>query len=148
MPNLNRKQAKNIDFSVNAENKNLEIFADRSELRRVICNLCGNAINYTQPEGKVVITLKNEEQDLIFSVADNGCGIPPEDIPNMFQRFSQGTSKKRSTGTGLGLYLSRQIIEAHGGKIWVESKLNKGSEFTFLLTDVVKDKEERQVVNG
>ena len=78
---------------------------------------------------------------LIFSVSDTGCGIPNEDIPNMFQRFSQGTSKKRSTGTGLGLYLSRQIIESHGGKIWLESVLNKGSEFSFLLTDVVKKRE-------
>ena len=56
----------------------------------------------------------------------------------MFQRFSQGTSKKRSAGTGLGLYLSRQIIESHGGKIWLESKINKGSEFSFILTDVIK----------
>ena len=65
-------------------------------------------------------------------------GIPSEDIPNMFQRFSQGTSKKRSAGTGLGLYLSRQIIESHGGKIWLESKINKGSEFSFILTNVIK----------
>lgn len=130
-------QNKNIDFSIDCNNKNLEINADRSELRRVVCNLCGNAINYTQDGGKVAITLKNESKDLIFSVSDNGCGIPQEDIPNMFQRFSQGTSKKRSTGTGLGLYLSRQIIESHGGKIWLESKVNKGSEFSFLLTDTV-----------
>ena len=82
-------------------------------------------------------TIKNESKDLIFSVSDNGCGIPNEDIPNMFQRFSQGTSKKRSAGTGLGLYLSRQIIETHGGKIWLESKINKGSEFSFILTDVI-----------
>ena len=75
---------------------------------------------------------------MIFSVSDTGCGIPNEDIPNMFQRFSQGTSKKRSAGTGLGLYLSRQIIESHGGKIWLESKVNKGSEFSFILTDVIK----------
>ena len=67
-------------------------------------------------------------------------------LENLFKRFSQGTHKKRSTGTGLGLYLSRQIIEAHGGKIWLDSKLNKGSEFTFLLTNV--EKQERQVVNG
>ncbi len=130
-------ESKNIDFTIECENKEMEIFADRSEIRRVICNLCGNAINYTQNGGKVSIIIKNEGNDLIFSVSDNGCGIPQEDIPNMFQRFSQGTSIKRSTGTGLGLYLSRQIIESHGGKIWLESRLNKGSEFSFLLTDTV-----------
>ena len=132
-------QSKNIDFNIDTTHTDTEIYADRSELTRVICNLCGNAINYTQEGGKVTITLKTEGNDLIFSVSDNGSGIPQEDIPNMFQRFSQGTSKKRSTGTGLGLYLSRQIIESHGGKIWLESVLNKGSEFSFLLTDVVKE---------
>ena len=133
--------SKNIEFKIDTDIIDAEINADRGELRRVICNLCGNAINYTQEGGVVTITLKIEGNDLIFSVSDNGSGIPQEDIPNMFQRFSQGTSKKRSTGTGLGLYLSRQIIESHGGKIWLESVLNKGSEFSFLLTDVVKEKE-------
>ncbi len=130
--------SKEIDFSIVAEKTSFDINADRSELRRVICNLCGNAINYTPDKGSVTITIKRECNDLIFSVSDTGCGIPQEDIPNMFQRFSQGTSKKRSAGTGLGLYLSRQIIESHGGKIWLESKVNKGSEFSFILTDVVK----------
>ena len=134
-------QTKEIEFKIECTNKDLTVNADRSEIRRVICNLCGNAINYTQNGGRVIITLKNEGHDLIFSVSDNGSGIPQEDIPNMFQRFSQGTSKKRSTGTGLGLYLSRQIIESHGGKIWLESTLNKGSEFSFLLTDSVIQKE-------
>jgi len=134
-------ESKSIKFSIETDLTDTEINADRSELRRVICNLCGNAINYTQEGGIVTITLKAEGNDLIFSVLDNGSGIPQEDIPNMFQRFSQGTSRKRSTGTGLGLYLSRQIIESHGGKIWLESVLNKGSEFSFLLTDVVKQKE-------
>ena len=130
--------SKKIDFKIDATNSDLDVSADRSELRRVICNLCGNAINYTPEEGQVTITIKQEANDLIFSVSDTGCGIPQEDIPNMFQRFSQGTSKKRSAGTGLGLYLSRQIIESHGGKIWLESKVNKGSEFSFILTDVIK----------
>ena len=134
-------QSKNVEFKIDTDLSDTEILADRAQLRRVICNLCGNAINYTQEGGSVTITLKRESNDLIFSVADNGSGIPQEDIPNMFQRFSQGTSKKRSAGTGLGLYLSRQIIESHGGKIWLESVLNKGSEFSFLLTDVVNEKE-------
>lgn len=138
-------QKKNIEFKIETQTRDLVIKADRSEIRRVICNLCGNAINYTQEGGKVTIIIKNEGKDLIFSVADNGSGIPAEDIPNMFQRFSQGTSKKRSTGTGLGLYLSRQIIESHGGKIWLESTLNKGSEFSFLLTDTVVQREESLV---
>ena len=129
---------KNIDFRINCEDKDIEINADRGELRRVVCNFCGNAINYTPEAGSVIITIKREGNDLIFSVSDTGCGIPSEDIPNMFQRFSQGTSKKRSAGTGLGLYLSRQIVESHGGKVWLESKINKGSEFSFILTDVVK----------
>ncbi len=139
---------KDIEFSIeNADNlETLQINADRTEIRRVIMNLCGNAINYTNNGGKVNIDIKKEAKDIIFSVIDNGNGIPKEDIPNMFKRFSQGTNKKRSTGTGLGLYLSRQIIEAHGGKIWLESKVDKGSSFSFILTDaIVEDKKELKV---
>ena len=131
---------KNLDFELKFEiSDDLEIEADRAELKRVIINLCGNAVNYTNKGGKICVFTKAQSGDLIFSVSDNGNGIPKEDIPNLFTRFSQGTSRKRSTGTGLGLYLSRQIIEAHEGKIWVESKINKGSEFSFLLTNVVKN---------
>ena len=104
-------------------------------------NLCGNAVNYTNKSGEIKILAKAGNGDFIFSVSDNGNGIPENDIPNLFKRFSQGTERKRSTGTGLGLYLSRQIIEAHNGKIWVDSKLNKGSEFSFLLTNVVVEKD-------
>ena len=139
---------KNIDFKLVCEcEDSTEITADKSELKRVIINLCGNAVNYTNKNGIIEVLAKVQSGDFIFSVTDNGNGIPQEDIPHLFNRFSQGTSRKRSTGTGLGLYLSRQIIEAHGGKIWLDSKLNKGSEFTFLLTNVVKNME-RQVVNG
>lgn len=130
---------KELEFVIEDTESDLMVNADKTELRRVICNLCGNAINYTQQGGKVRLIIKAEENDLIFSVADNGSGIPQEDVSNLFQRFSQGTSAKRSTGTGLGLYLSRQIIEAHGGKIWLDSILNKGSEFSFLLTDVITE---------
>ncbi len=136
---------KELNFILNDSDEDLIINADKTELRRVICNLCGNAINYTQQSGEVKLTIKAEENDLIFSVTDNGLGIPQEDVPNLFQRFSQGTSIKRSTGTGLGLYLSRQIIEAHGGKIWLDTMLNKGSEFSFLLTDVIVKRNKKEV---
>lgn len=137
---------KNIKFVVNFEpDKDFIIHADRQEIGRVIANLCGNAVNYTNPGGKIEVTVKEQAGDFLFSVSDTGNGIPKEDIPHLFKRFSQGTSKKRSTGTGLGLYLSRQIVEAHGGKIWLESKVNKGSEFSFILTDVAVTPEKERI---
>ena len=134
-------QKKNQSFELVMElEDNVHISADRAELKRVITNLCGNAVNYTNQGGKITVFAKIQNNDLIFSVTDNGNGIPKEDMGHLFTRFSQGTTKKRSTGTGLGLYLSRQIIEAHGGKIWAESKIDRGSEFSFLLTDVVSER--------
>ena len=73
------------------------------------------------------------DKDLKLEVVDNGVGLSQEDCSKLFNRFSQGTSKKRSTGTGLGLYLSRQIIEAHDGEIGLESEVDKGSKFYFKL---------------
>ena len=137
-------KSKDLEFLLNCDiADDTEINADKSEIKRVMINLCGNAVNYTNKGGKIELFAKVQSGDLIFSVSDNGNGIPKEDIPHLFMRFSQGTTKKRSTGTGLGLYLSRQIVEAHGGKIWLESKINKGSEFSFLLPNVVKE-----VING
>ncbi len=118
-----------------------EIYADKNELRRVIINLLGNAVKYTQENGIIEIKAEFDCNDLRFSVKDNGGGIYKKDIPKLFKRFSQGTSEKRSISTGLGLYLSKQIIDAHGGKIWLESDKGKGSEFFFLLLDVTLKKE-------
>ncbi len=120
------------------------VLADRNEIRRVIINLLGNAVKYTQEGGLIQIRAEEDGNDLRFSVKDNGEGIYKKDIPKLFKRFSQGTQEKRSISTGLGLYLSKQIIDAHGGKIWLESDKGKGSEFFFLLLDAVmiKDKDE------
>lgn len=113
-----------------------KIFADKQEIKRVIANLLGNAINYTSNKGKINIYTDFNANEAIITVEDNGTGIPVEDIPKLFNRFSQGTSKKRSCGTGLGLYLSRQIVEAHGGKIWLDSEPGKGSKFQFTLPKI------------
>lgn len=120
---------------INIDNNN--IYADRNEIRRVIINLLGNAIKYTQAGGLIMVKAEIEGNDLHFSVKDNGIGIYKKDIPKLFKRFSQGTQEKRSISTGLGLYLSKQIIDAHGGKIWLESDKGKGSEFFFLLLNAV-----------
>ncbi len=114
-----------------------EITADKNELRRVIMNLCGNALNHTPSGGKIEVCAKNQHGDLIFNVKDNGIGIPKQDLGKLFKRFSQGTSQKRSAGTGLGLYLSRQIVEAHGGKIWAQSEVSKGSDFFVMIPEAV-----------
>ncbi|MBQ2644028.1 response regulator [bacterium] len=136
-------KSKNIELIKEIEStERIEIYADRNEIRRVMMNLLGNAVNYTEENGKILVKSNLNEKDYMFSVKDNGIGIAHDDINKMFKRFSQGTKNRRSVSTGLGLYLSKQIIEAHGGKIWLESVQNKGSEFFFLLLDsaIVKDK--------
>ncbi len=122
-----------------------KIIADRNEIRRVIINLLGNAIKYTQENGIIEIRAEIDKQDVRFSIKDNGEGIYKQDIPKLFKRFSQGTKEKRSISTGLGLYLSKQIIDAHEGKIWLESDKGKGSEFFFLLPDSVLKEEKEEV---
>lgn len=136
---LAKSKSISIDFDI-SESEGKEILADRREIRRVIMNLLGNAINYTNENGNVSIKTTLNKDDFMFSVKDNGIGIASDDINKMFKRFSQGTKTRRSTSTGLGLYLSKQIIEAHGGKIWLESIQNKGSEFFFMLLNSVVEK--------
>lgn len=134
---------KEINISVDyVDTQEADITADKNELRRVLLNLCGNALNHTPNGGKIEISAVNKDSDLILNVKDTGIGIPKNDITKLFKRFSQGTSKKRSAGTGLGLYLSRQIVEAHDGKIWAESEVSKGSVFSVLIPKSlnVKDK--------
>jgi signal transduction histidine kinase len=117
-----------------AISKNLELIADlqgeeqvkgdRLELLRVFNNLIGNALKFTE-SGNVHVSLKHNQSELIIAIADTGMGIPLEEQPFLFQRFSQGNHQKQ--GSGLGLYLSHYIISAHGGKISVSSQ-NSGSQ--------------------
>jgi PAS domain S-box-containing protein len=124
---------KNITIDTDLQETELCIFADKKELRRVLANYLGNAINYTPVNGFITVHVEKHNSTLTVSVTDTGRGIPEADLKKLFQRFSQGTSKQRSTGTGLGLYLSRQIIEAHKGKVWAKSKENAGSTFGFSI---------------
>ena len=133
---------KNINLEVQFDGtEDADITADRNELRRVVLNLCGNALNHTPKDGHIEVFSSNKEGNLVLSVKDNGIGIPKTDISKLFKRFSQGTSQKRSAGTGLGLYLSRQIVEAHEGKIWAESEINKGSVFSLMIPNSLNVKD-------
>ena len=103
---------------------------DNDHLREVLSNLVDNAIKYT-PKGEVVIDINGDEDHVVVSIADSGIGIPKEDQAHLFQKFYRvdNTDTREIGGTGLGLYLSRKLIETMGGRIWVESEYQHGSTF-------------------
>ncbi len=111
------------------------IKGDKDKFAEVISNLLDNAIKFTRVGGKITIKAWNEAQNVHITVSDNGIGIPPEIIPKLFTRFYQvdaSTSRKYS-GTGLGLYITKTIMDASGGKIWIESEVGKGTTVHLLI---------------
>ena len=109
------------------------IMADETRIEQVFKNLIGNAITYSDG-GKIDIMGKVEPNEVIVCIKDEGPGIAPRDMPYIFSRFYRGPETARQTkGTGLGLYLSRSIIEAHGGRIWADPKAEGGAQFCFAL---------------
>jgi PAS domain S-box-containing protein len=109
------------------------ISADPDRLERILLNLLGNALKFSPPESKVIIQARKVDGEITISVTDQGKGIPPEDCSRLFKRFSQIKGAQPSSGVGLGLYICRLLVEAHGGRIWVESTLGQGSTFHFTL---------------
>ncbi len=112
-----------------------ELVGDASHLQRVFINLLSNAIKYTPEQGQIRLGLRREEGAILASVEDTGCGIPAEDVPKLFQEFYRSSDpiNLNVKGTGLGLALVKRIVEAHHGRIWVESERNKGSTFYVKL---------------
>ncbi len=109
------------------------ILADETRLEQVLSNLIGNAIKYA-PGGEIRISGRVHQDDVIVCVSDQGPGIAPEDIPHIFDRFYRAPEMARQTkGAGLGLYLARAIIEAHDGRIWVDTEPGKGVRICFSL---------------
>jgi signal transduction histidine kinase len=109
----------------------LEIDVDM--IRRVLINLLENAIKYTRGGDQITVKAASEDGEVVVSVADSGPGIPAEDLDKIFDKFTRVTSDDRPKGLGLGLAFCRMAVEAHGGKIWVESEEGKGSTFFFTL---------------
>ncbi len=125
-------KALSIKLNLSGETTKGMMMGDRLELHRLFTNLIGNAIKFTE-SGSVSIRLNThiESSHINIEVADTGIGIPPEELDTLFERFRQGSHK--SSGSGLGLYLSRRIVEAHQGNILVKSELGKGSVFIVNL---------------
>ncbi len=111
------------------------IRADKSKLTRVLTNLINNAIKYSPDGGDVIVTVENQDAQLLISVRDHGIGMTPEQQARLFRLFERviDESKHKIPGTGVGLFSTKRLVEAHGGKIWVESDYGKGSTFTFTL---------------
>jgi signal transduction histidine kinase len=110
----------------------LQVVCDRERVDQVLSNLLANAVKFTPSGGTIALTVETRSPNLLFAVADSGPGIPPEDIPHIFDRYWQANGQERR-GLGLGLAIANGVVQAHGGRIWVESQVGKGSTFLFTL---------------
>jgi two-component system, OmpR family, phosphate regulon sensor histidine kinase PhoR len=112
-----------------------QFYGDKAKIRQVLTNIIDNAIKYTNPSGKIRVSLRVTDEVFIVTVADNGYGIEKKDLPHIFDRFYRAENKllDRVTGAGLGLYISKTIIEMHNGSIEVDSIFEKGTTFTITL---------------
>jgi signal transduction histidine kinase len=122
------------------------IEADQALLHQALYNLVENALKYTPEGGEVTVHLQTSASALTFAVQDSGIGIPKSDMPRLFEKFYRGTNREAlaERGTGLGLAIVKSIAERHGGKVWVESELGKGSIF-YLQIPVTQLKESQHV---
>jgi signal transduction histidine kinase len=125
---------KAIIISLDTPERVPPVIGDAQRLHQALLNLLSNAVKYSPQGSQITVRARHEKNRLSVSVSDKGPGIPPEALPNIFERFYRVPGTERHiTGTGLGLTITQQIIEAHGGEITVESELGKGTTFTFTL---------------
>ncbi|MBC8881143.1 MULTISPECIES: ATP-binding protein [Pseudomonas] len=122
---------KSIEISFNAE-PDLKVQADPERLFQVLSNLIGNAIKFTPKMGTIGVAAMSNGAEIVFTVRDSGEGIPPEQLPHIFERYWT-VKEGNPTGTGLGLYISQGIIKAHGGELAAQSRVGEGSEFRFTV---------------
>lgn len=126
---------KNIEFSSSLSGGSAIVFADRSQTERIFINIIGNAIKFTPQKGKIIVSSRHEESGVQVDISDTGCGIPQQAQEAIFEEFYRVDNpiNEVAKGTGLGLALVKRIVEAHGGRIWVKSRMGAGSTFSFIL---------------
>ncbi|MEZ2657117.1 sensor histidine kinase [Aneurinibacillus aneurinilyticus] len=136
-----KAEKQNISLVIETKHPILQVVADKTRIRQILLNLIGNAIKFSHSHSVVRVMIEQSEHTVIVRVADEGIGIETEKWEAVFDPFYQndGRLDRKYEGTGLGLALSRQLIELHGGTIGVESKLGKGSVFSFYLPSAMKE---------
>ena len=110
-----------------------QVMVDADRIRQVVINLVHNAIKFTPPGGFITVTARCVHDSVVISVADTGIGIPADDVSRIFERFYKADRARSGGGTGLGLAIAKHTVQAHNGRIWVESVEGKGSTFSFTL---------------
>lgn len=125
-----------LKLHVNCADNLQNIRADKARLEQVLVNLIHNAVKFTKPGGEIALEAESTPGGVLFAVRDTGVGIPAESLFRIFERFYRVDRSRTGSGTGLGLSISRHIVEAHGGKIWADSREGEGSIFYFEITAV------------
>jgi signal transduction histidine kinase len=122
-------------FTLSGAEQRLPVLADHERLAQVLTNLLENAIKYSPHGGDIEIRVGQDGNQVVFSVRDHGIGIPQDQVKHIFERFYRAgnVSSEHYGGLGLGLHISREIIQRHEGQIWVESREGEGSTFSFCL---------------
>ena len=126
-----------INLDVTVDERLGDFVGDERKIKQILLNLLSNAVKFTPEGGRISITANKTHSGAEISVSDTGIGIAPEDQPKIFEEFRQvgSDSTHKTEGTGLGLTLAKKFVELHGGKIWVESEVGKGSTFCFTLPE-------------
>jgi signal transduction histidine kinase len=135
-----------LEIRIDVDSDVPEIWVDHHRLLQVFENLVGNAIKFTGAGGRITIGASPRDWEVLFWVADTGTGIAPENLPRVFDRFWQATASARRLGAGLGLPITKGIVEAHGGRIWVESEPGRGTTFFFSIPTGVPEEERAPTV--
>ncbi|HEX3236812.1 MAG TPA: ATP-binding protein [Gaiellaceae bacterium] len=128
-----RASRSGIALTLTTEPTEIGITADERRVRQVVFNLVSNAVKFTPAEGRIDISARVDDGRVEIAVADTGPGIAAEDLETIFEEFEQTSDGKQADGTGLGLPLSRKLVELHGGRLWAESEPGRGSTFRFTL---------------
>ena len=130
-----RIDAKKLDVSFECDYDNMNVIADKDAIHQIMYNLIDNAVKFSDDGGELLVRLRENDKKIVITVRNTGKGISAEDLPHVFEQFyksdrSRGLDK---TGLGLGLYISKTIIDQHGEEMWVKSDENAWCEFTFTL---------------